>query len=96
MQTGTLAAANLAAETIAPGLLNSPNQTSSIPLIMSSETLSKTLASTIITGFLGAGLIYFGRRNKGILAALGETAGYSLLTKAVSSAVIAALEPPQD
>ncbi len=53
----------------------------------------KTIVSTIIAGLIGAGLIYYGRRNKGLLAAISTTAGVSLLTKAVSSGVGTALTP---
>jgi hypothetical protein len=54
------------------------------------------LASTIAFGLLGAGLVYFGRRaNPGILASIATTAGYGLVTKAVSAAVFAALDTPQ-
>jgi hypothetical protein len=54
------------------------------------------LASTIAFGLLGAGLVYFGRRTSpGILASIATTAGYGLVTKAVSTAIFAALDPPQ-
>lgn len=54
----------------------------------------QTIASTIAFGLLGAGLVYFGRRaNPGILATIATTAGYGLVTKAVSAAVVAALSP---
>ena len=53
----------------------------------------KNVASTLFTGLLGAGLIYYGRRSTGLLAAISATAGLSLLTKAVSSAVSTALSP---
>lgn len=54
----------------------------------------KSIASTIAFGALGAGLVYLGRRTKpGILATIATTAGYSLITKAVSSTVLAALAP---
>ncbi|HTJ30577.1 MAG TPA: hypothetical protein VL346_08760 [Acidobacteriaceae bacterium] len=52
----------------------------------------RSIASILITGILGAGLIYYGRRSKGILGAISTTAGYSLLTKAVSSGITTALE----
>ena len=52
------------------------------------------LASTLAFGLLGAGLIYFGRRaSPGLLATVASTAGYGLVTKAVSAAVFAALAP---
>ena len=56
----------------------------------------KSLASTLIFGVIGAGLVYYARRNRGMLAALSATAGYSLVTKAVSSVVIAALSHRED
>jgi hypothetical protein len=56
----------------------------------------KKLASNLIFGLLGAGLVYYCHRNKGILPAIGATAGYSLITKAVSSTIIAALESSHD
>jgi hypothetical protein len=55
------------------------------------------LASTLAFGLLGAGLVYFGRRaNPGILAGIVTTAGYGLVTKAVSAAVFAALDPSEN
>jgi hypothetical protein len=54
----------------------------------------QSIASTLIFGILGAGLVYYGRRaNPGILATVATTAGYGLVTKAVSAAVLAALAP---
>ena len=54
----------------------------------------QSIASTLAFGLLGAGLVYFGRRaNPGILATVASTAGYGLVTKAVSAAVFAALAP---
>ena len=54
----------------------------------------QTVVSTLAYGLLGAGLVYLGRRaNPGILATVATTAGYGLVTKAVSTAVIAALSP---
>ncbi|WP_263353557.1 hypothetical protein [Acidicapsa acidisoli] len=54
----------------------------------------QSIASTLAFGLLGAGLVYFGRRaNPGILATVATTAGYGLVTKAVSAAVFAALAP---
>jgi hypothetical protein len=54
----------------------------------------QTIASTLAFGLLGAGLVYYGRRaNPGLLATLATTAGYGLVTKAISSAVFAALAP---
>ena len=58
------------------------------------ERLDQSIASTLTFGLLGAGLVYFGRRaNPGILATVATTAGYGLVTKAVSTAVFAALAP---
>lgn len=54
----------------------------------------QSIASTLAFGILGAGLVYFGRRaNPGILATVATTAGYGLVTKAVSTAVLEALAP---
>ena len=54
----------------------------------------QSIASTLAFGLLGAGLVYYGRRaNPGLLATLATTAGYGLVTKAISSAVFAALAP---
>jgi hypothetical protein len=54
----------------------------------------QSIASTLIFGILGTGLVYYGRRaNPGILATIASTAGYGLVTKAVSAAVFAALAP---
>jgi hypothetical protein len=54
----------------------------------------KSIASTAIFGILGAGLVYYGHRTKpSLLATLATTAGYSLITKAVSSTIFAALAP---
>jgi hypothetical protein len=54
----------------------------------------RSLASTIVFGLLGAGLVFFGRRARpGILASIATTTGYGLISKAVSSTVIAALGP---
>jgi hypothetical protein len=56
----------------------------------------QSIASTLAFGLLGAGLVYYGRRaNPGILATLVSTAGYGLVTKAVSAAVFAALAPSE-
>lgn len=53
-----------------------------------------SIESTLAFGLLGAGLIYLGRRaSPGILATVAVTAGYGLVTKAVSAAVFAALGP---
>ena len=50
--------------------------------------------SILAFGLLGAGLIYFGRRaSPGILATVASTAGYGLVTKAVSATIFAALGP---
>jgi hypothetical protein len=54
------------------------------------------LATTLAFGVLGAGLVYLGRRaNPGIIATIATTAGYGLVTKAVSAAVYAALAPSE-
>jgi len=54
----------------------------------------QSIASTLAFGILGAGLVYLGRRaNPGILATIASTAGYGLVTKAVSAAVFAVLSP---
>ena len=51
-----------------------------------------SISSILAFGLLGAGLVYFGRRaNSGIVATAASTAGYGFITKAVSSAVFAAL-----
>ena len=56
----------------------------------------QSIASTLAFGLLGAGLVYYGRRaNPGILATLVSTAGYGLVTKAISAAVFAALAPSE-
>jgi hypothetical protein len=53
-----------------------------------------SIATTLAFGLLGAALVYYGRRaNQGIFATIATTAGYGLVTKAVSAAVIAALAP---
>ena len=54
----------------------------------------QSIAPILAFGLLGAGLVYYGRRaNPGILATVASTAGYGLVTKAVSAAVFAALAP---
>jgi hypothetical protein len=54
----------------------------------------ETIASTIAFGLVGAGLVYFGRRAQpDNLASLVTTPGYGMVTKAVSTAVSAALDP---
>jgi len=56
----------------------------------------QSIASTLVFGILGAGLVYYGRRaNPRILTTIASTAGYGLVTKAVSAAVFAALGPSQ-
>jgi hypothetical protein len=61
---------------------------------MTESTPAQTLASTLAFGLLGAGLVYYARRTSpGIIATLATTAGYGLITKAVSTAVVAALSP---
>ncbi len=55
---------------------------------------SQAIASTLAFGLIGAGLVYFGRRSQpGILASLATTAGYGMVTKAISTAVFATLDP---
>jgi hypothetical protein len=55
-----------------------------------------SISSILAFGLLGAGLVYFGRRtNSGIVATVASTAGYGLITKAVSAAVVAVLEPAE-
>ena len=52
------------------------------------------IAATLAWGAIGAALVYIGRRNKSsILADLAVTAGYGMITKAVSKAVVATLSP---
>jgi hypothetical protein len=59
-----------------------------------SASTQQTIVSTIAFGLLGAGLVYFGRRAQpGIIASLVTTAGYGMVTKAISSAVFATLDP---
>ncbi|WP_263359376.1 hypothetical protein [Acidicapsa ligni] len=54
----------------------------------------QSIVSTLAFGLIGASLVFYGRRaNPGILATLASTAGYGLVTKAVSAAVFAALGP---
>lgn len=50
------------------------------------------LVTNLFLGLLGAGLVYYGRRNQGVLAEIGTTAGYGLIAKTVSSTVVAALK----
>jgi len=55
-----------------------------------------SISSILAFGLLGAGLVYFGRRaNPGILTTVATTAGYGLITKAVSAAVVAGLGPAE-
>jgi hypothetical protein len=55
-----------------------------------------SISSILAFGLLGAGLVYFGRRtNSGIVATVASTAGYGLITKAVSTALVAILEPAE-
>jgi hypothetical protein len=55
---------------------------------------AQTIASTLAYGLLGAGLVYVGRRTQpGLLASLATTAGYGMVTRAISTAVFAALDP---
>jgi uncharacterized membrane protein len=61
-----------------------------------SSTVASDIASTAIWGAIGAALVYFGRRNKaGLLGDIAVTAGYGMITKAVSKAVVASLSPSQ-
>jgi hypothetical protein len=54
----------------------------------------QSIASILAFGILGAGLVYYGRRaNPGILATIASTAGYGLVTKAVSAVVLVARAP---
>jgi len=54
----------------------------------------QSIASTLAFGILGGVLVFFGRRaNPGILATVATTAGYGLVTKAISTVVFAALDP---
>ncbi len=54
----------------------------------------QSIASTLAFGILGAALVFYGRRaNPGILATVATTVGYGLVTKAISTAVFAALDP---
>ena len=54
----------------------------------------QTIASTLAFGLLGAGLVYLGRRARpGLLPSLATTVGYGLVTRAISTAVFAALDP---
>lgn len=55
----------------------------------------QSIATTLAFGLLGAGLVYFGRRRPGIFASLVTTAGYGMVTKAVGTAIFAALEPSE-
>jgi hypothetical protein len=55
---------------------------------------ARTIASTVLLGLAGAGLVYFARRSKsGILPTIAATVGYSLITKAISGGVLSALAP---
>ena len=55
---------------------------------------AKSLASNLIFGLIGAGLVFYGRRARpGILAGIAATTGYGLISKAVSSTISAALGP---
>ena len=57
---------------------------------------NEPLATTLAFGILGAGLVYLGRRaNPGIIATIATTAGYGLVTKAVTAAVYATLSPSE-
>ncbi len=58
------------------------------------DNRTQTIASTLAFGLLGAGLVYYGRRAEpGFLTTVASTVGYGLVTKAVSTAVFAALAP---
>lgn len=59
-----------------------------------SSRQDQPLATTIAFGLIGAGLVYYGRRAQpGILTTIATTAGYGMVTKAVSTAIFAALSP---
>ncbi len=54
----------------------------------------QSIASTLALGLVGAGLVYFGRRaNPGILSTVASTVGFGLLTRAISTTVVAVLSP---
>jgi uncharacterized membrane protein len=54
------------------------------------------LVSNLAFGLLGAALVYYGRRNQGVLADISTTAGYGLIARTVSSTVIAALKATEE
>ena len=61
-----------------------------------SSSTATNIASTLAWGAIGAALVYFGRRNKSaVLGDLAVTAGYGMITKAVSAVVVATLSPAQ-
>jgi hypothetical protein len=61
---------------------------------MSESTSAQSIASTLALGLVGAGLVYFGRRaNPGILATVASTVGFGLVTRAISTTVVAVLSP---
>jgi hypothetical protein len=63
---------------------------------MTGKAGKEQIATTVVFGLLGAGLVYLSRRSRpGFLASLAATAGYGLVTRAVSTAVIAALSPSE-
>jgi hypothetical protein len=63
---------------------------------MIGEANREQIATTLAFGLLGAGLVYLGRRARpGFLSSLAATAGYGMVTRAVSTAVLAALSPSE-
>jgi hypothetical protein len=61
---------------------------------MTDKANKASIASTALYGIIGTGLLYYGHTSKpGIRTTLATTAGLSLITKAVSSVIIAALAP---
>jgi hypothetical protein len=54
----------------------------------------RTFANSIAFGVLGAGLVYLGRRVRpGIVATIASTAGYTLLSRSITTVVGTALAP---
>jgi hypothetical protein len=63
---------------------------------MIGEANKEQIATTLAYGLLGAGLVYLARRSRpGFLASLAATAGYGMITRAVSAAVVTALSPTE-
>ena len=57
-----------------------------------SSSVSNEILSTLAWGAIGAALVFFARRTKaGFLGDIAVTAGYGMITKAVSKAVVASL-----